>query len=275
LILTLRSGTRSQCVVFKMPTTKRTIEERKVAKSTQAADFYKECLLILNRLGLPYMVGGTFALHAYTGIQRQTKDLDIFTKASDYPRVANALVEKGFKVVVVDERWLAKVWCGKYFVDIIFSGSNAVSPVTDGWFKESRKEKIMGISVAVLPPTESVWSKMFIENRTRYDGNDLAHMILKYGKKLDWKRLLSYADQYWEILLVHVLRFRFIYPSEREVIPRWLLEELLSRLQHQMNLPTSQTKVCRGRLLSTEDFVIDVAEWGFVDIVGMEGEKSS
>jgi hypothetical protein len=26
-------------------------------------------------------------------------------------------------------------------------------------------------------------------------------------------------EQYWEVLLIHILNFRFIYPSERDKIP--------------------------------------------------------
>jgi hypothetical protein len=33
-------------------------------------------------------------------------------------------------------------------------------------------------------------------------------------------------------------------------------------------MPPSGVKICRGRLLSPTDFVIDVSEWGFADVVG-------
>ncbi|RYE67210.1 MAG: hypothetical protein EOP17_09335, partial [Rhizobiaceae bacterium] len=36
---------------------------------------------------IPFLLAGTFALSAYTGITRQTKDLDIFCKAGDYARI--------------------------------------------------------------------------------------------------------------------------------------------------------------------------------------------
>jgi hypothetical protein len=85
---------------------------------------------------------------------------------------------------------------------------------------------------------------------------------------IDWKRLLGYMDQYWEVLLGHILSFRFIYPSEREIIPRWLLDELLGRLNNQLSLPTPKEKVCRGRLLSPKDYVMDIKELGFNDLIG-------
>jgi hypothetical protein len=70
------------------------------------------------------------------------------------------------------------------------------------------------------------------------------------------------------VLLIHVLNFRFIYPSERDRVPRWLLDELLERARLHADLPISKTRVCRGRLFSPEDYRVDVMEWGFADLVG-------
>ena len=67
---------------------------------------------------------------------------------------------------------------------------------------------------------------------------------------------------------MHLLNYRFIYPSERDHVPRWLMEELLLRARQQIDLPLPQTRVCRGRLFSPEDYRVDVAEWGFADVVG-------
>ena len=47
----------------------------------------------LSSLGLPFLLAGTYAVSAYTGITRPTKDLDIFCKAGDYPRILRMAVE--------------------------------------------------------------------------------------------------------------------------------------------------------------------------------------
>jgi len=107
-----------------------------------------------------------------------------------------------------------------------------------------------------------------LQNRHRYDGADIAHLILRQTERVDWQRLLIHMEQYWEVLLMHLLNFRFIYPSERDRIPRWLMDELLLRAQQQAELPLPQTRVCRGRLFSAEDYRIDVTSWGFADVVG-------
>ena len=109
---------------------------------------------------------------------------------------------------------------------------------------------------------------MFIQDRYRYDGADIAHVILKKHEEIDWKRLLSYLEPYWEVLLIHLLNFRFIYPTERAAVPKWLMEELIGRLNAQLHLPPANVKVCRGRLFSPRDYVIDITEYGFADVVG-------
>ena len=81
-------------------------------------------------------------------------------------------------------------------------------------------------------------------------------------------RLLAHMDGYWELLFAHLLNFRFAYPTERDRVPGWLMTELTGRLQAQVNLPAPRIKVCRGRLFSPRDYIADITEWGFGDIVG-------
>jgi len=236
----------------------------------KVGDFYKECLKILNQSHIPFLVGGTFAVNVYLGLNRLTKDLDIFCRAGDYPKILKIFSGHGYKTTVPDERWLAKVSKGQFYLDIIFGSANAAVAMTDVWLRSSQTAKIFGLPVRLLPPTELFWSKAFIQDRNRYDGNDIAHLILIKHKDIDWRKLLSYMDQFWEVLLVHILTFRFIYPSERELIPRWLMNELIGRLQDQFKVPVSKLKVCRGRHFSNNDFAVDINEWGFEDITGWQ-----
>jgi len=64
---------------------------------------------------------------------------------------------------------------------------------------------------------------------------------------------------------MHLLNFRWVYPSERERIPRWLMDELLARLKQQLELPPPRIKICRGRMFSEIDYETAVTDWGFVD----------
>ena len=240
-------------------------------KNPEAEHFYAEALRELGASGIPFLLAGTYAVSAYTGITRETKDLDIFCKAGDYPRILSHFQDLGYAVEIEDERWLGKVFKGKYFFDVIFASSNGTMPVGDPWLEHACQSEAFGIPVRIVGPTELVWSKCLIQLRHRYDGADVAHLLLKAHDRIDWQRLLAYMELHWEVLLVHLLNFRWIYPTEREHIPAWLMDELLTRLTKQRELPSPQMKVCRGRMFSRIDYEIDVKEWGFAD-VGGEGE---
>jgi hypothetical protein len=237
----------------------------------EAEGFYSEALKELVDLKLPFLLAGTYAVSAYTGISRKTKDLDIFCKAGDFTRILAHFQSLGHAVEIEDERWLGKVFKGPHFFDVIFASSNSTMPVGDEWFTNARQTEVFGQNVRILGPTELIWSKCFIQLRHRYDGADVAHTILRAHEEIDWRRLLAYMEVHWEVLLIHLLNFRWIYPTERDRIPRWLMDDLLDRLSKQRELPPPQMKVCRGRMFSRIDYEIDVKEWGFAD-VGGEGE---
>lgn len=234
----------------------------------EAVDFYQESLALLKESGIPFLLSGTYALACFTGIRRPTKDLDVFCKPSDAPKILAYFKARGYGIEMEDERWIGKVWKDDHFFDVIFNISSASIPITEEWFEEIYEAQVYGTTVRITPPTEFVLSKIFLQTRYRYDGADVAHTILKQHQDIDWKRLLSAMELYWEVLLIQVLNFRFIYPTERHIIPRWLFDELIDRVKAQAELPAAGVRICRGRLLSPRDFVIDISEWGFADVVG-------
>lgn len=238
---------------------KKTEEETDTARS-----FYREAVELLNASGSDFMIGGGFAMKHYTGIYRDTKDLDIFCKPSEYPKIMKHFAENGYKTEMTDVRWLAKVFKGDYFIDIIFDTVNNICTVDDSWYQHATKGKFAGLPVKFLPAEELVWCKIYVQNRERYDGADVNHILLKYGKKLDWKRLLFRLDQHWHLLLIQVLGFQFIYPSEfHELIPRWLFDELMGRANAQYDLPSPVENVCRGPIIDQTQYEVDIKEWNY------------
>lgn len=230
--------------------------------------FYAETLSELRRSAIPFLVGGTYAVSAYTGISRPTKDMDVFCKAGDFPRILAHFKERGYEIMPEDDRWIGKVRRGEQFLDVIFASSNGTMPIDDNWFAHARRIELFGNPVALVAPTELVWSKAFIQLRHRYDGPDVLHVILQAHDDIDWRRLLGHMELHWEVLLVHLLNFRWVYPSDRDKVPEWLLDELLDRLKNQRELPPPQMRICRGRMYSRVDYEIDVRQWGFADVSG-------
>ena len=76
----------------------------------EAVAFYEEALRLLKESGIPFLLSGTYAVTAYTGIRRPTKDLDVFCKPGDYPRILAFFQARGFRTDVEDERGIAQVW---------------------------------------------------------------------------------------------------------------------------------------------------------------------
>lgn len=233
-----------------------------------------ESLQLLKESGIPFLVGGTLALSIHAGVPLPQKDVDVFCTAGDYRRILAHFGRHGFDTEVEDERWIAKVKRDGRFLDLIFNSTIAIVPVTSEWFAHAVNRDMNGLALPLLSPTELIWSKAFVQDRYRYDGADIAHLILRQCENVDWRRLLSYMEPYWEVLLAHIVNFRFIYPTERERIPQWLLGELISRLELSTQSPIGKTNICRGRLFSRGDYLIDISEWGFADLIG-EGKKST
>lgn len=232
-------------------------------RQSAARDFYGRILSIIIKTGIPYVIGGGFAVYEYTGFNRPTNDLDVFCKAGDFPKIIAILKQAGIDVKILDERWLAQVSEADDHVDILFSSPNYIITVDDLWFKNAEHIKLFNHKVKLIPKEELIWCKAYIQDREHFDGADINHLILITGRKMDWKRLLSRMENHWEILLSLLINFRFVYPSERDIIPNWLLEELISRLNYQIEIPIPRDKICRGPLLSRTQYKFDITELGF------------
>jgi hypothetical protein len=231
--------------------------------TASSEQFYADALDRMLESGVPFMVGGAFAMRHYAGVYRDTKDLDIFCKSGDYPRLLQSLSEGGYRTEITDATWLAKAFSGDQLVDLIFGSANAACPVDESWFERHERVDVLGRQVELVPPEEVLWTKMLVEDRDRFDGADVNHLLRGRGRSLDWKRMLMRMEPFWEILLSHLLQFRFVYPAERDVVPGWLMEELVSRLHNQLAAPVPREKVCRGPLLSKTQYLVDIQEWGY------------
>ena len=104
--------------------------------------------------------------------------------------------------------------------------------------------------------------KAYIMERERFDGADIAHLLVSCGDKLDWPHLVRRFGPDWRVLLSHLVLFGYIYPSEQGRIPRSVMDELIERLRKES---PGQGRVCRGTLLSRKQYLVDVGKWGFRD----------
>jgi hypothetical protein len=231
---------------------------RKVARLTAepAAEFYAEVLDEFHRAGVPFLIGGTFALSYYVGWDRPTKDVDVFIRAADVDRALEHFAGAGFDTELAHPHWLGKIRRGEWFADVIFSSGNGVARVDDRWFVHAVDHSVFGVPVRLSPPEEMIWSKSFVQERERYDGADVIHLLYHRGPTLDWKRLLARFGQNWRVLYSFLVLYGFVYPAGRDRIPAWVTDELMTRLVMDVNTP--ENPLCNGTLLSREQYLPDV-----------------
>jgi hypothetical protein len=228
-----------------------------------AADFYIDALKKLQATGIPFLVGGAFAFSHYAHVPRDTKDIDVFVKQEDCPRVLEAFGRMGYSTEMPFPHWLGKIHAGQYFMDIIFNSGNGVVRVDDLWFDHAPRTNVLGVIVRLSPVEEMIWSKAFIHERERFDGADVLHLLRETGPSLDWPRLLMRFGDYWRVLLSHLIMFGFVYPDKRQNVPAWVMEELLRRLG--VSRPNLQNDVCYGTLVSREQYLHDVERLKYRD----------
>ena len=227
---------------------------------------FRGALTAMNRTGIPYAVGGAFGLHWYTSFWRVAKDLDLFILPEDVGRAMQVLLEIGFTTRIKHPEWLADAVLGDHKVDLIFGMGNWSGYIDHTFFDKAPLGLVLGVRARLLPPEEMIYSKAFVASRERYDAADLHHLLIATGEQLDWPRLLDRFGENWEVLLSHLVMFRYVYPSHRNIIPPWVLDELLRRFQATRQEPWQGGKLCRGFLLDgIGTYSLDITEWGYRD----------
>lgn len=229
------------------------------------AAFYRHVLETLHASAIPFLVGGAYALHRYTGVNRHTRDLDIFIRRRDLQQVSDALRQVGYTTELPFPHWLAKVHANGVYIDLIFSSGNAVAEVDDAWFDYAMDEQVLDIPTRICPAEEMIWSKAFIMERERFDGADILHLLRARAAQLDWPRLFRRFEPHWRVLLAHLTLFGFVYPAQRALVPAAIMDELIERLRHETHSPAPQHDICLGTLLSREQYLNDIGPDGLQD----------
>jgi hypothetical protein len=228
----------------------------------ETRDFYLHCLDLLDRAQLQFLVGGGYAMNYYTGIVRHTKDLDVFVRPHHRDRVLKVFADAGYRTEITWPHFLAKALCRDAFVDVLYNSGNGLCPVDDDWFMNAETGDALGRQALMCPPEEMIWQKAFVQDRDRYDGADVAHIVLARGDDLDWHRLIKRFKTHERVLMAHLLLFGYAYPSERTRIPGWVMDDLLVKVRSE---EPSDEPVCMGTNLAIRQYLTDIRSWGYED----------
>ena len=228
------------------------------------AEFYRRSMQVLQNANIPFLIAGAGAVRFYTGVSRQTKDFDLHLRPHHIDGALDAFAHAGYKTEKTFPHWLAKAKRGRNCVDLIFRAGNGLCEVDDSWFERAQDEDVLGVTVKLSAPEDMLWMKAYIMERERYDGADVAHILESCAEKLNWPHLLRRFGPDWRLLLSHLVLFGYIYPSERGRVPVAVVDALISRLRNE-NSVSGSDRLCRGTLLSREQYLWDVEERGFRD----------
>ena len=247
--------------VMKVMTTKRTAARKDKDKSDR---LHRKSVVALQDANVPFLIGGAYVVEVYAGVSRQTKDFDLYVRPQHVDLALDALKHAGYEIEKSFPHWLAKAERGRDCIDLIFRAGNGLCEVNDSWFERAHDDKLLDLHVKLCAPEEMIWMKAFIMERERFDGADIAHILQSCAEKLDWAHLLRRFGPDWRVLLSHLVLFGYIYPSERRRIPSAIMDDLMARLRTEVRA-TSPERLCRGTLLSRQQYLLDVQQRGFHD----------
>jgi len=230
-----------------------------------AKAFYQRALTGLDAAGVEYLVGGAYAFARYTGIERHTKDFDIFLRRGDVAHALSVLRELGYETEITFEHWLGKAYGGDDFIDLIYGSGNGLAVVDDLWFDYAVPETVVDLPMRLIPAEEMIWSKGLIMERERFDGADVAHVIRAVGEKLDWRRLIDRFGRHSRGLYAHLVLFGYIYPADRAKVPAWVMQELAAQVAQETAEGDTHDRTCYGTMLSRQQYLKDIGEWGYLD----------
>src|SRR5207253_83100 len=91
----------------------------------------------------------------------------------------------------IELNWLAKVFDQKgYYTDLIFGERNGLYKVDSSWFNRAKPGIVLGHKIMLEPVEEMIRSKCYVQERHRYDGGDVVHLILRQGQSVNWEELM-------------------------------------------------------------------------------------
>jgi hypothetical protein len=245
-----------------------TSETPTVVRARHAEDspkeFHRKTVAVLQAAKIPFLIGGAYVVEVYAGVSRSTKDFDLCIRPKHVEAALDALAGAGYETELTFPHWLAKATYGGDMLDLIFRAGNGLCEVDNSWFERARDGELMGAPVKLCAPEEMIWMKAYIMERERFDGADIAHILRCWVAKMDWPHLIRRFGPDWRVLLSHLILFGYIYPGERARIPAAIMEQLLARLRSETNTAGPE-RLCRGTLLSRQQYLVDIQEWGFRD----------
>jgi len=172
--------------------------------------------------GIPFAIGGAFAMATLTGFWRDTKDLDLYVLPEHRDRLIDVLNSFGFTdyfdAKPYDRWWIYRGISNDIIVDIIWAMANHRARIDELWMS-GPFVVIRGRRVKVLPAEALLWDKLYIMQRERCDWPDVMNILYWVGADIDWEYLLERIGEDRPLLAGVLQVFRWLSPGRAQKLP--------------------------------------------------------
>jgi hypothetical protein len=179
--------------------------------------------------GIPFALGGAFAVAAYTGDWRNTKDLDLYVLPENRERMVEVLSSVGltdyFDEKPYDRWWIYRGHRGESIVDVIWAMANHRSQIDELWMSGPVVE-LRRRHVQVLPVEALLWDKLYILQRDRCDWQDVLNLLYSAGRDVNWPNLLERMGEDSALMAGALSVFRWLSPGRAQALPPLVWERL-------------------------------------------------
>jgi hypothetical protein len=190
---------------------------------------YRDVMQEADARGIPFAIGGAFAVATYTGYWRNTKDLDLYVLPEYRDRMIEVLKALGLEdyhpKAAYDRWWIYRATRDDTIVDVIWAMANHRAQI-DGLWMSGPQADLHGRPVRVLPAEAMLWDKLYIMQRDRCDWPDVLNLLYSAGAEIDWDHLLRRIGEDRPLLAGALAVFRWISPGRASDLPRHLWREL-------------------------------------------------
>lgn len=179
---------------------------------------------------MSFLLGGGFALAAYTGRWRHAKDLDLYILPADRELAVAALAAAGFEDYYrrqpYDRGWIFRSQRGGVIVDLIWSMANQRASVDRRWFARAGRIALRQQRLRVIPPEEFIWCKLYIMQRDHCAWMDIFNLLYVNAAVVDWPHLIQRLERDTPLLkaLLHI--FGWLCPAQARALPSRLWKRL-------------------------------------------------
>ncbi|MEU8814656.1 nucleotidyltransferase [Actinoplanes sp. NPDC048796] len=146
----------------------------------------KKVASTLKAAGIPFALGGSFAVWAHGG-HSSDHDVDFLLREQDKEQALAELSKAGFRTEQPPEDWLVKVYDDERMVDLIYRPVE--TPVTDETLRDTEQISVEAIYMPVLSASQLMIHKLLSYSQHYCDFATGLPVARSLREQIDWDRV--------------------------------------------------------------------------------------